>query len=316
MNERTQELLNQLTPFQNGKSKAGELLNDGFTLLNQMGDIAKPLGFEIVRPVRLMELLKWLSKVNQENQYGADKLIESFVPMCKQFNNDIIQRQLSGKEGENKAYKSLQTMKKKHRILRNVELKNGEHRTELDFVVITNSVVFILEVKNTGKDTVIDEKGNYCRITKMGELAFEKNIGEQMNEKEYLLREILKNAGMEKIDIRSLVVFTNSGITVTNNYEYITECYLSQLPHIVDDTEGNTLISDLQMVKIVQSIMDSQSSEEYYVEMDIELFKKTFVEIIVVMEQARDNKRTSCKKQNVFSLFFRKLAKVACFVFN
>ena len=150
----------------------------------------------------------------------------------------------------------------------------------------------------------------------MGELAFEKNIGEQMNEKEYLLREILKNAGMEKIDIRSLVVFTNSGITVTNNYEYITECYLSQLPHIIDNAEGNNLISDMQVVKMVQSIMDSQIAEEYYVEMDIETFKKTFVEIIVTMEYARDKKILARKRRNIFSMFFKKLARVACFIFN
>lgn len=316
MKNRKQEILNQLTAFENGKCKSNEQLKEGFELCNQMGEIAKPLGFEIVRPVRIMELLKWMTVTNAENGYGADNLIESFVPLCKQFNNDIIQSKLCGREGENKAFKSLQTIKRKHRIIKNVELRAGAHRTEIDLVVVTNSVVFLIEVKNTARDIIIDEKGNYCRKTYAGDFAFDKNIGEQMNEKEFLLRELLKKSGNEDVEIKSIVVFTNSGMTVTNNYEYILECYLSQLPHIIDNTHGVKTISDMQMAEIAQYIYQAKNCDEYYVNMDINAFKEVFAEIIATMEQAREKKETTSKKQNIFSVFFKKIAKVACFNLN
>ena len=316
MKNRKQEVVNKLTAFENGKCKSNEQLKEGFALCNQMGDIAKNLGFEVVRPVRIMELLKWMTLTNAENDYGADNLIDSFVPLCKQFNNDIIQSKLCGREGENKAFKSLQTIKRKHRIIKNVELKTGIHRTEIDLVVVTNSVVFLIEVKNTAKDIIIDEKGNYCRKTYAGDYAFDKNIGEQMNEKEFLLRELLKKSGMEDVEIRSLVVFTNSSMTVTNNYEYITECYLSQLPHIIDNTHGAKILSDVKMAEISQCIYEAKICDEYYVNMDINAFKELFAEIIATMEEAKAKKEKAIKKQNSFKAFFKRLARVACFNLN
>ena len=316
MKNRKQEIVNQLTAFENGKCKSNEQLSEGFALCNQMGEIAKPLGFEVVRPVRIIELLKWMTVTNAENGYGAENLIESFVPLCKQFNNDIIQSKLCGREGENKAFKSLQTIKRKHRIIKNVELRAGAHRTEIDLVVVTNSVVFLIEVKNTARDIIIDEKGNYCRKTYAGDFAFDKNIGEQMNEKEFLLRELLKKSGIENVDIRSLVVFTNSGMTVTNNYQYITECYLSQLPHIINNTHSVNILSDIKMAEIAQSIYDAKTYNEYYVNMDIKAFKDLFAEIIVTMEQAKAKKETTSKKQNVFAAIFKKMARVACLNLN
>ena len=75
-------------------------------------------------------------------------------------------------------------------ILKNIELKDGDDRTELDAVVITPYGITIVEVKNTARDIFIDENGNYYRTGEF--LNWDCNIVQKMNLKEDLLKRALE----------------------------------------------------------------------------------------------------------------------------
>lgn len=319
MKERIKEIESQLTSLAKEKYAKKELLSQMLALQNEI--VCATFNEEHAQraDLRLWDVEKHLSQLNEGCGNVADELLSSFVAQSRQL-SEKIKAEFSGAKGESKALKSLQTNPNSQKILRNVELTLGDHRTEIDLIVITKSDIFLLEVKNTAKDIVIDEKGNYCRRAYNGDLVFDKNIGEKMNEKEYLLREALKNAGVENVNIQSLVVFTNSGINVTNNYKYITECYLSQLPHIVSNTQGIERFSEREINKVAQIILNSQSKHEYYVEFDVERLKNTFATLIATLEKAKaeQNEKTVeiARKRNPFAQLFKKIACATAVMFN
>ena len=320
MKERIKEIESKLTAFRKESYMKKDVLPELFTLQEEIVSATFNSAHAENSSLRLWDVERHLSQMNEDCGHVADELLSSFSKQSKQF-SEMIKASISGGKGESKAYKSLQTISRKHRLIRNIELKSDDHRTEIDIIAVTDNTVFLIEVKNTSKNIVIDEKGNYCRVTYSGELAFDKNIGEKMNEKEYLLREVFKNVGIDNIQIKSLVVFTNSSINVTNNYEYIQECYLSQLPHIVNNAMGEYTISDKQILKITQAILDAQCKEAYPVEMDMNVFKTTFATLLATLEQAKAKQSEmeelmAKKKQNPFTTFFQRLLKVACSIFN
>lgn len=148
----------------------------------------------------------------------ADEELQRFKNGSKTFCN-LIKAEVSGNRGEAKAFRTLQFILSKNIILKNVELSDGNLRTELDAVVITPSAITIIEVKNTAKNIFIDENGNYFRTGEF--LKWDCNIAEKMSAKEELLRKVLAADSMNQIQIRSIVVFTDNRIEVQNKYSRI-----------------------------------------------------------------------------------------------
>ena len=247
METRIEEILASMSSFSKKLYKKQEVLPELLLLQKELVSLTFNNEHAEKSDLRIWDVENHLDKLNEECGHIVDEQLESFKDDCKIICN-TIKAEMSGQAGERKAFKSLETLRCKHIILKNVELVKGDHRTELDAVVITEKAVFIIEVKNTTKNIVIDDRGNYCRRCEQG-LLFDKNIGENMNEKEYLLREALALVGIEDIKIINLVVFTNSNVFVENNYPYINTCYLSNLPHKISNHCGDTLYSGEEMKK-------------------------------------------------------------------
>ena len=109
-----------------------------------------------------------------------------------------------------------------------------------------------------------------------------------MNDKEYLLREVLKSAGVENINVVSLVVFTNSSMQVENRFPYITTCYLSDLPHIIGGYAGDRIYSGEVVNKVVAAIEENKCHEEYPMPIDMQKFKHDYATVMAILENAKE----------------------------
>jgi len=116
-----------------------------------------------------------------------------------------------------------------------------------------------------------------------------------MNDKAFLLREALKKAGYRDVNIESLVVFTNYAIEVNNNFPYITTCFLSDLPHIIDGYKGEDLYTESDMELMAEAVMQVESKEAYPLPIDMQQFKLDFATALAKLEEA------SAHKENVDS---------------
>ena len=303
-NTRINEIQQQLTAFSKQVYTKQEYFYE-FNLLQEQ--MAKMIGIEKGRNgdrPRFGDINYKFHQMVIETKSDLDELQQvfrkqTFVAV------DELKAISSGEYGEKLARKSLDTVKRYCKVLRNIEFRNGNHDTEIDFVVLTTSKIFIVEVKNTKKDILIDEQGNYKRLAGHGEYVFDKNIGQQMNEKEYLLREVLKKAGVVDVEIASLVVFTNSGINVTNNFEFIKTCYLSQLPHIIDQETSANEISEEKIAEISNIILKAHFRQPYGTSINIHQLKSTFAKLLAGLEeaQAKRDRRKNC----FFAKIFRRI---------
>ena len=274
MKRRIEEIMNAMNSFTKEMYSKDELLPELMELQKEMVNLTFNEGHADNGQLKIWDVVKHFEQMNLDCGEVANNQIYKFKHSCSNFSN-LIKGEIAGKAGEQRVFKSLETMNCNYRMVKNVEFKQGDHRTELDAVVITEKAVFIVEAKNTMKDICIDERGNYCRMTN-NRLTFDKNIGERMNEKTYLLREALNQAGIKDVKIVSFVVFTNSAIQVENRFPYIETCYLSDLPHKICKCEGEKIYDTECFQKMVAAINEQKCHETYSVEMDVDAFKREF----------------------------------------
>lgn len=195
---------------------------------------------------------------------------------------------ISGASGERQVAKSIQYARRNVITLPNVNLSDGEDKTELDQVVITSNGILILEVKNYKKDITISEAGQiYGPCNKN---YSDKNLGEQMNIKRHLLRIKLEAALAEaapelKVHIESRVVFSDPHINVTDLYKQEAYCFKTNLPHIIDSLTSDAYYTTDQMRAIAEMIKGfAEDDAAYDIEMDFNRIRQTFAEALVLIE--------------------------------
>ncbi len=319
MKKTSKDLAKMLSAFPNNVCKNGNLINEAKKLQKQMGDATTIFGFEKDEKIHVAQVVERLKKVNEEcGDVVTNEQMKSFTKKSLKFSG-MITSEIAGKKGEKAVFNAIMHTPRRKRILRNIELKGDDLIAEIDFVVITDTTIFLIETKNPSIDITIDEKGNYCRERK-GKLVYDKNIGEKMSEKEYLLKKALQKAGMEDIPVCSLVVFANNDITVTNKFKYINEHYISHLPYIIRDANGEITLSQKQIYKIEKHIKRARYKGKYNADIDVISFKKDFVKICEILIEAKQlkesNEEAQKKKKGIFALFFKNIAKAFCFTSN
>ena len=246
-------------------------------------------GFKTMRDV-----YKHLEELNKKKKRVEEGQLKKFKEECW-FMCETISATISGCKGEKKAFKSLETLRGRNVVLKNVELEFEGHRTELDAVVLNKNGAVIVEVKNTGKDVVITSSGNLKRKLVEGGYRTDCNLGLKMNDKEYVLRRALSKSDYKDVPIQSVVVFTDSNIVVDNQNQFIRTCSLSELPHVVErmnrdgyynyyKEEINNMAQTIEKARTGWTYNDNQKLERikaHHEEIMAQLSKKTGMEIFV-----------------------------------
>lgn len=280
---RCHEIMAHITAFNKEAYHKADLLPELLELQKQLVYLVFNVTHAEFSSLRIWDVERHLEQMNESCNHPADALLMKVEDKCKLICN-MIKSEFSGNAGERKAFWSMDTIRNKKEVLKNVELQSGNHRTELDGIVFTESAVFIIEVKNPGKDIYIDERGNYCRVGTT--MHFDKNIGERMNEKAYLLKKTLTNSGITDPVIESIVVFTNNTIRVDNNYPYINTCFLSDMPHIIEQYSNGSHYSDADIRRMVDTVKAAQCHEAYPIPIDMGSFKRDFASLLAILEES------------------------------
>ena len=284
---RIKEILNAMPSFSKGAYHKEELLPQYLELQKELINLTFNDTHAENSKLRIWDVENHLEKLNEECGHIVDEEFKVFREESK-FVCNAIKSEFSGNAGEHKAFHCLETLGCKNKVLKNIEFKSGDHRTEIDAIIFTEKAVFIIEVKNPHRDIRIDERGNYYRVGDME--FFDCNIGEKMNDKVYLLREALKATDYSNANIVSLVVFTNSEIQVENRYEYITTCFLGNLPHIIERYDGEPIYSDSDISAMIESVANAECRGTYYPDINIDQFKRHFAEIMATLEEAAEKR--------------------------
>lgn len=187
----------------------------------------------------LEDVYQYMEKLNRKKGGVATTQLAVFKKDAAYLPKTIASRR-SGCNGEKMMFKSLETIKGRNIVLKNVELSFDGHQTELDALVLTKKGAIIVEAKNTSRDVIITSSGNLKRQRMDGKYDTDCSLGLRMNDKEYVLRKALERSDYKRAPIKSVVVFTNSDIIVDNQNEYIKTCSLSELPHVIGRIVSNS----------------------------------------------------------------------------
>jgi hypothetical protein len=280
---RVNEMVNNMKSFGKERYQKDELLTEMFALQREIVELTFNEDHASTADLKIWDVERHLEQLNQDCGNVADEELARFKEGSKALCN-LIKAEVSGNRGEAKAFRTLQFIQSRNLVLKNVELSDGERRTELDAVVITPMGITIVEVKNTAKDIFIDENGDYFRTGQF--LRWDCNIAQKISLKEELLRKALADEGVHNTPIKSIVVFTNNRIEVQNKYSEIETCFVSQLAHLIDEYKTDQTIADDEMAGIGEIIRNAENKETYQFDFDVARYKKDFATLMVILEDA------------------------------
>lgn len=280
---RVNELVATMESFGKEKYQKSELLTEMLALQQEIVGLTFNGDHASTADLKIWDVERHLDQLNQDCGNVADEELKRFKDGSKTLCN-LIKAEISGSRGEAKAFRTLQYIRSKNIVLKNVELGDENLRAELDAVVITPGTVTIIEVKNTAKNIFIDENGDYFRTGEF--LKWDCNIAEKMTLKEELLRKVLASDGMEDVKIRSIVVFTDNRIEVQNKYSRIRTCFISQLAYIIDGFKNDRHFTDEEMGQIEGLIRTAESKGSYPFDFDVAQYKLDFATVMAIIEEA------------------------------
>lgn len=290
--QRFEELMEGMKSFGKENYHKSELLEEMFALQNELIELTFSNDHAATAKLKIWDVERHLEQMNRDNGNVAEEELSRFEEGCKEFCS-LIRAEISGNRGEYKVFKELEYLEPQNKVLKNIELREGDTRTELDAVVITSKCVTIVEVKNTSKNIFIDDEGNFYRTGEC--LKWDCNIAEKMSAKESLLKNVLVAAGYGHIQVRSLLVFTNNRIEVQNKYRQIRICFVNQLPFIIDKYRLDNTIGTEEMNELQEVIKKAECKEAYPFEFDVKQFKQDFANLMVKLEFANIQKEEVMK---------------------
>ena len=145
---RIEELMSAMKSFGNEKYEKSELLTEMLTLQREIVELTFNDEHESTADLKIWDVERHLEQMNQNCGNVADKELQNFKNGSKTLCN-LIKAEISGARGEAKAFRTLQKIRSKNIVLKNVELSDEDTRTELDAIVIMSEAISIIEVKNT-----------------------------------------------------------------------------------------------------------------------------------------------------------------------
>lgn len=301
MANRIEGMMDTLKPCSKSIYYKTEILKELTALMQVM--VKKTYNEEHAENMQLgmKDVIRHFQEKNVEYGGIASEPLRRFERACSEFDT-LLGRERAGTMGETLAFRSLETVRTEKIEFHNVELHKGENRGELDAVVVTAKAIFLIEVKNSGHDMEIDSRGNYYRSH--GYMNLDYNIGEKVNNKEFLLRDALlelSNTQQKEFNIVNLVVFANSRINVNNRFKYLETCFLSQLPHIIDDYAGEDIYLQEDMKNIEKTIKEAECKRAYPLNFDVSQFKLDFATILCILETASEPEAVSEKEEMIKS---------------
>ena len=272
-----ESLLSSLKGLSNDVYSREELLPQMDQLEKEMAMMVFEDGLDIPSEyVHMSYIMKHLHIMNNEAGNVADDELKKLSRLASIFSNHVRAQQ-SGMTGENKVEQYLGYMKSNHIVLRNLQLSDGMHNTEIDFLVLKQGVATIVEVKNSRRDVYIDENGDMYKTGRYEN--FDSHLGAKMDFRAEIIKQLLKDAGFENMRIEKVVVFTNNRIQIKKDYRGFRVCFLSRLPHLIDDFYGAGVIQFTKHLQQMADYIQSKDLNEYYpFEMDVQEFKEAFVD--------------------------------------
>lgn len=260
-----------LAEFKNaGIMYSDEMTQDEFreALLRIQAVICK-LVFEDNEYHRIDEAIATLERAARSRKIEYDPEFRKGMNGLRRINKEIA-ISMSGKHGEKRVAKALAYITRPNYKYSNVYITDGETETELDNVILTESGIIILEVKNVKNDITISETGRLLYSNQ--ECFHDVSICEKMESKRNLLKAELEDSLREKdldipVHIDSYLVFSAPKgvyINVTDLSHKEKFCFRGRLPLIIDGYTSKEVYSESELKELSSILGDIETRKKKF----------------------------------------------------
>ena len=236
---------------------------------------------ENLRDRDLMIHLEALAK-----EYSLDTT-DTYLRFRKNMNElgHTIANYLKGRTGEKIAKKAFYLIEKDERvkILYNIQLEDGDYQTEYDAIVIAPYGLFVIEVKNWGKEMSISPMG---LLSRSDENTVVYDLAGRMGIKEALLMATLKDKFPSQYT--NVLLFPNEKTQVEDNYHKILVSCGAGLSYVIRDFEKESTcnLSQQQISEIVETIQSNHKEQKTTCQVNCDEIINDYAELMVLIENA------------------------------
>ena len=234
-------------------------------------------------------IMQKLSQIAENRLYIDNSILEN----CKKQGN-ILDHQLAKNKTKNQLIKKVlaetDNLERTTMVFRSLTLNSNENTVNIDLVVITNSAIFVLELKNPKQNIHISETGDYYKINSTSEKKFDKNIYDDLCKKVAAIKKALSINQYSNLPIIPYLVFLNTDTEVINDCEYIQSCYINELVKVIDEDERESIIFYNQMQDIINQLkfQNKYLAQENDIYNLIEL-KNNFAELLMELNLSSES---------------------------
>jgi len=196
-----------------------------------------------------------------------------------------------GAAGEAQANRAMFGINAPNRILKNLEFTVDGMYFELDTIVINQSGVCVVEVKNFQRDLLIDETGNLVAVDDPDVTYF--NIRTKLNNGAAVVRRIIENAfpGNEKFlamteKIPVVLLSTGGQITDVCDEFTITDC--DNIAAILNHLPCSQPLTRNEIIELACAIEKASETRKYPIHYDYVRVAKAFAIAVAKLEYASD----------------------------
>ena len=240
--------------------------------------------------LRIKDVQLHINSLAEEQHLLLNEKIVEFNAMSNELNK-LLGQEIAGNKGERKLERNMKMIQVENEYLTNVELNSEDIVSEIDGIVITSKAIFLLEAKYSVNDMCITSDGNYCRAENHSIVYG--NIGDKVNEKEYLLRQALKNKGFDKeIKIYRILVYTNNDTKLFNYYKYLKKCSCNQLHYFIEEFDGEDIYTTEDMSFIKTSLFEASEIKKYPIDFNFKKYEELFADVLIMTEHPHNMEDT------------------------
>ncbi len=278
----TSKEVHEFKAFNKEKYKREDIIPEFFALQREIVECIFGEDYSKLEEQQIEEVCKCFKERNAAKNNIADTELNEFESRSRELIR-WFKSELSGRQGERMLFEELEKIKPNSYVIRNVELEYDTHITEIYALVINPKGITILEAKNCITDVHIDYDGYYCTTGKYLEKRC--NLYNKMWGKKNIVESVLREHGIEGIEINELIVFTNDvKVVCDNNAIGKMLRYTNMIRADIDNRSMPNRYSDTCMKEIYDAITEARISEEYKVNFDIEGYKQAFKDLVAKLD--------------------------------
>lgn len=222
----------------------------------------------------------------QADKYGLSDS-EEYASLCKGLREFASQYGglINGEKGERFARRALGWLKVPHEAVENITLAADGQAGEFDQIVITPAGVFIIEVKYSTSDTVIDADG-YLR-GRSWKRCKPYNVGEHIRSKEHVLWKTLEASPIGCVTrdhIHSLLLFSNSTADVVDNFGKVKVLCCGNVSYYIEEFDNRLPPLTAAQMESIRAVIEANGIEvKYRPQVDLEQIGEDFAAVMALI---------------------------------